>query len=895
MMLEKGTHLGVYEIQSAIGVGGFGEVYKGRDTRLDRTVAIKILPSADPELKARFEREAKAIAALTHPHICTLYDVGHQDGTDYLVMEYLEGETLATRIARGPIKLDEVLKISIEIAEALNSAHRSGIVHRDLKPANVMLTKSGVKLLDFGLAKLRQAAPVVSNFSSAATVTTPPVTAQGSILGTLHYMSPEQVEGVDADWRSDIFAFGAVLYEMVTAKKAFEGRTSASLIAAILERDPPHLSVLQPLVPPNLDHLVRRCLAKDPDERWQSAADVSIELRWVAEAQPSSVVAHTSGRRGVRVWQALSILLPLLVAAGWAVAAWRARPASGPSEPVLFSVGPPDNATFVTPTSVAGGLPWLAMSPDGRVLAFVALSADGRQQLWTRRLAAMSAHPLAGTDGAQAPFWSPDSRFLGFFARGKMKAVDIAGGRTQIVADAPGLYGSGSWNGDNTIIFAPTPGGNDGLRKVQMGVADAGELVTRVDRSQGQRAHFMPQFLPDGRHFLFGVGRIGLDEAQTWMGSLDGGEPRLVLRADAVARYAAPGYLLFKRGSLFAQRVDGPELRFVGEPVRLSDTPVGSNAPTTYLALSTSTTGTLVYAAPPSADIETQLVWKDRSGRTLGSIDVSSALGAPSLSPDGTTMAISRRVPQTGQNLWFYDVKRAMLMRFTFDAASEQAPIWSPDGKFVVFTRGILYLKATSGSGAEELIANTPGAYPTDWSADGRFILFQASSVAEGQRTGWDLWLVSVADRQPKPLVQTVFHDVQGTLSRDGRWLAYASDESGAFEVYVQAFPDGMGKRIVSNGGGAEPRWRADGRELFYMSADGHLMAVPTSVNPTFDAGKPRPLFETNVLDLTFPFRKRYEATPDGERFVVEERTARSGRSVLTVVLNWPALLTSER
>jgi len=897
MSLSAGAKLGAFEIVAAIGAGGMGEVYKARDTRLDRIVAIKVLPAAlasDPEFRERFNREARIISQFEHPHICTLYDVGKQEGTAYLVMEYLEGETLADRLTRGALRLDQAMTIAIDLTDALAAAHRAGITHRDFKPGNVFLTKSGAKLLDFGLAKTQ--APLVAGPGASMLPTTPPhLTAQGTILGTFQYMAPEQLEGQEADPRTDIFAFGAVLYEMITGKKAFEGKTQASLIAAILEREPTPLPDVQPRVPPNLDHLVRRCLAKDPDKRWQSAADVSIELRWVAESSPTAVVSSASSSGRVRLWQSLSVVLPLLIAAGWAVTARRAGPAPAPSEPIVFSVPPPEGATFVT--RVPGQLPWFALSPDSSVLAFVALSADGRQQLWTRSLRAVTAHALADTDGAQAPFWSPDSRFLAFFSRGKLKVIDVAGGRTQIVADAPGLFGSGSWNRENTIIFAPTPGDNDGLRKVQVGASNADELVTRVDRSKEQHAHFLPQFLPDGRHFLFGVrSDFGTGEAQTWIGSLDGGEPHLVLRADAVAKYAAPGYLLFKRGLLFAQRVDGPELRFLGEPVRLTDLAVGSNAPTTYLALSTSTAGSLVYAAPFISDGETRLVWKDRNGQTLDLIDVTSTVGAPSLSRDGTMMVMARRLPQTGQDLWLYDVKRTSLMRFTFGAAQPQSPIWSPDGKFVVFsTVAALYRKSTTGSGPEELIAKAPSPYLSDWSADGRFILFQTPSSTERQRTGWDLWLASVGDRQLKPLVQTVFTETQGALSPDGRRLAYTSDESGAFEVYVQAFPDGVGKQIVSSGGGAEPRWRADGRELFYISADRRLMAVPTTIGPTFDAEKPHTLFQTSVFDLAFPFTKRYDVTADGQRFVVQELTARHTGSALTVVLNWPALLTKER
>jgi Tol biopolymer transport system component len=892
MALAAGARLGPYEIQSALGAGGMGEVYKARDTRLDRIVAIKVLREAlsvDPQFRERFDREARTISQLDHPHICVLYDVGEQDATTYLVMQYLEGETLADRLTKGALPLDQALRIAIDVAGALDKAHRAGIVHRDLKPGNIMLTKAGAKLLDFGLAKTGTS--VVAGAGLSMLPTTPPnLTAQGTILGTFQYMAPEQLEGEDADARTDIFAFSAVVYEMVTGKKAFEGKTQASLIAAILEREPPPVSSLQPLVPRTLDRVIRRGLSKDPDQRWQSAIDLAIQLQWVAEAGRDAAVSGTTSGRWLRLWRPFGLGMLLLALAGWGGLLWQLRRGAAPlpAEPFVFAIAPPEGATFVTPPSLFG-LPWLALSPDGRVLAFVALSADGRQQLWTRPLAAAVATPLAGTDDARAPFWSPDSRYLAFFGRGKLKYVDAAGGTPQIVSDAPGWAGGGSWNRENMIIFAPTPL-NEGLRKVHVGTGDGSQPVTRVDRGQGQGGHVWPQFLPDGRHFLFGVVKSS-GGAETWIGSLNGGEPRLLVRADAVARYTEPGYLLFKRGPLLAQRVDARDFQLVGDPIRVSDAVVGSNTPSTYLALSTSTTGTFAYGTAPAG--ETQLVWRDRTGRMLGSISLTNS-SAPSLSRNGATLVLSRNLPQTGTDLWLYDLKQNAPMRFTFDSA--YSPIWSPDGKYIAYSanrEGVLnrlYRKLATGLGPEELLLKTGSSYPTDWSADGRFILFH-SAVIPDQRNGMDLWFLSVADLQVKPLVSTPFNEAQGALSPDGQWVAYASDESGVFEVYVQAFPDGAAKRVVSSGGGAEPRWRADGRELFYVSADRRLMTVPTKIGPTFEAERPTVLFEMNVRDLVFPYLRRYEVTPDGQRFVAQELTVRSGPSPLTVVVNWPALL----
>jgi Tol biopolymer transport system component len=503
---------------------------------------------------------------------------------------------------------------------------------------------------------------------------------------------------------------------------------------------------------------------------------------------------------------------------------------------------------------------------------------------------------VAGTDDARAPFWSPDSRYIAFFARGKLKYVDATGGTVQIVTDAPGPGAGGSWSSGNTIVFSTAPL-NDGLRRVQVGIAEASQPVTRVDRGKGQRGHNFPQFLPDGRHFLFGV--FGGAGGETWIGSLDGGEPRLLMRADAVARYAEPGYLLFKRGPLMAQRVNGNDIQSVGDPIRLTDAAVGFNRLTTILALSTSTTGTLVYGSAPAG--ETQLAWRDRSGRMLGVIDLTNS-SAASVSRDGAMLVMSRSLPQTGVDLWLYDLKRRTPLRFTLDSASERTPIWSPDGKYVAYSAARdgsvdrLYRRPTMGSGNEQLLFKTEGSFPTDWSADGRFILFHTPNAPDNpdQRNGMDLWVLSLADLKARPLVGTAFNEAQGTLSPDGRWVAYASDESGAFEVYVQSFPGGGSKRPVSSGGGAEPRWRADGRELFYVSADRRLMAVPTTIGPGFEAGKPDALFTMNVRDLVFPYSKRYDVIPDGQRFVLQELIGRGSPSPLTVLVNWPALLPRE-
>jgi len=908
--LEPGTEFGPYRIEGFLAAGGMGEVYRARDTRLDRIVAIKVLPAelaSDRQFRERFDREARVISQLDHPHICRLYDLGEQNASTtagqavaYLVMQYLEGETLEQRLKRGAVPLPQALQYAVQMADALATAHRAGIVHRDLKPGNIMLTRTGATLLDFGLAKAVGPVSAAANLSTLPT-TPSGLTAQGTILGTFQYLTPEQLTGREADARTDIFALGAVMYETLSGRKAFAADSHAGLIAAILKDDPPALSIVQPLVSPLVDHVVRRCLAKDPEERWQAASDVMRELQWIADAPSASATDEASGRSALHRWRIFSVAVIVLVAVAAVIARfWGAGPVASAS--LTFTVAPPEGATFVTPGGPVGQ-PWLALSPDGKVLAFVALSPDGRQRLWTRPLASTMAHPLPGTDGAQAPFWSPDSRSLAFFTRGKLEVADAAGGMPLIVTEAPGYFGSGSWNRDNTIVFAATPR-NEGLRSVQVGVAHASShAVTRTDHSRGQRGHFAPQFLPDGRHFLFGVGgTVGGGEAETWVGSLDGGEPRLLLRAESMAHYAEPGYLLFKRGSLFAQLIRGRDPQLVGDPVALTAADVGSSSVVPYLALSMSTTGILAYGVTRAE--ETRLAWRDRTGRLLGFIDVTAA-SSPTLSRDGSMLAVSRSLPQTGTDLWLYDVKRGTPMRFTFDSAGSRGGVWSPDGKDLIFgaarngTLGQLYRRATTGSGSDELLSTIDGAFPSDWSPDGRFILFHTNNNSDqgtvDQRNGYDLWILSLADRQSRPLVRTPFHEIHGALSPDGRWLAFASDESGVFDVYVQAFPGGQAKRLVSKGGGTEPRWRADGHELFYVSSDRRLMVVPTTIGPAFEAGPPAALFEMNVRDLAFTSGRRYDVTPDGQRFVVQELIGRDSPSALTVMVNWSGLLPKER
>jgi len=884
MALGAGTRLGPYEIQAAIGAGGMGEVYRARDTRLDRTVAIKVVPSHvsdDPAVRERFEREARAVAALNHPHICTLHDVGHQDGVDFLVMEHLDGESLAQRLTKGPLSLDSALRYAIEIVDALDKAHRAGIVHRDLKPGNIMITRTGAKLLDFGLAKATPSVVAASGLSMAPTLQTP-ATLHGTILGTMQYMAPEQIEGQETDARTDIFAFGCVLYEMLTRKRAFEGKTQASLIAAVLERQPPQMATLVPLMPAALDWLVSVCLAKEPDERWQSAGDITHFLKRIAGgadvAAPRPVVAQSKVRS----------LAPWVVAAAAAVAAIGAFTTTAHRAPATVPLVRFDITT--PPTRAAASF---AISPDGRSLVFVA-TVDGASKLWLRRLDGTTPVALAGTEEALYPFWSPDSRSIAFFADGKLKRIDIGGGAPQTLASAPTGRG-GTWSRDGIILF--TADSQPGLSTI-MRVAATGGAVTQVTHlSKGGASHRWPQFLPDGRRFLFFSGFGTPDTQGTYVASLDGGEPSLLSPTTTQALFVPPRSLLFVRqDTLMAVDFDAARGRVNGEPVLIAQ-PVGTDSGVALAAFSASTTGLLAHRV--IINPRRQLVWVDRQGVQRGTVGLpdQDTLTEPELSPDGRQVAV-RRAPQGNLDIWLMDLQRPIPNRFTFDASPDTSQLWSSDGRTIVFTSnrggtGVeLFEKAVTGA-TEERSRGAKTEVPESWSPDGRFLLYANFDAS----TGTDLWaLPMVGDPKAFPVVQTRFEERRGQFSPDGRWVAYESNESGQFEIYARAFPGSGARWQVSTAGGMQVRWRRDGKELFYVAPDGTMMAASISVSAdrqTLNAGQPIALFKTHLATGggVTANRAQYDVAADG-RFLLNTNVDDSVPAPpITIVQNWQAAL----
>ncbi len=812
-------------------------------------------------------------------------------------MELLEGQTLADRLAKGPLPLEQTLRHGTEIADALDKAHRQGIVHRDLKPGNVMLTKSGVKLLDFGLAKTiersldatgREPAaasdhPMAGNPLTSLPTAMAPLTQEGTILGTFQYMAPEQLEGKEADARTDIFALGAVLYEMATGRPAFTGASRASLISSIMSSQPPAISKVEPMAPPMLEHIAQRCLAKDPDDRWQSAGDVSGELRWLASAPPTGSPAVSVRPRNGRSLAIVAILVAAALLAVFALA--RLRPAAARPQAVRFLVAPPAGMLFTHDVVAAN----IALSPDGRHLALVA-SSQGRRQIWLRDLDVVSARPLEGTEGGASPFWSPDGRSLGFFADRKLKRLAISGGAPQAITDAPS-GGNACWGPDDTILFIDNIG-RDGILRVSASGGAVAE-VTHLDKKRGDFWHAWPSFLPDGRHFLFSTW-FGTDKGSIRLGSLEKGDLGEILPVRSRALFASEGYLLYVRESvLLAQPFDPKRLRLSGDPLTVAGR-VPYFAVTGGADFAVSQTGTLAFV---EGEPQGQLTWFDRGGREVGTVGGSRNLGGMSISPDGRRVAVSVLDSKAGSSdLWIDDLGGQPPQRFTYSPGEEFAPVWSPDGRQIVFAQDPgngtvrLRLKTVADTGdGEDLLAPTFFQIPHDWSSDGRFILYSD----DNPKTHNDLWLLPAqGERKPTPFLQTSFEESDARISPDGRSIAYVSDESGRSEVYVASFPTRAGRRRVSVEGGSQPRWRRDGRELFFLAADARLMAVAVRAGEPADLGAPVPLFRSpttasNRSELAI--WNDYDVSPDGQRFLIRVDLVSRDTMPVTVALGWAA------
>ena len=899
-MLKPGAKLGPYEVTVSIGAGGMGEVYRARDIRLNRIVAIKVLPAhlADrTALRERFEREARTVASLNHPHICTLFDIGQQDGIDYLVMEYLEGETLAQRLLRGSLPIDQVLQYAIEIADALDKAHRKGITHRDLKPGNIMLTKSGTKLLDFGLAKLKQEITPANMPLSEVPTASDPLTAEGSIVGTLQYMAPEQLEGKEVDARTDIFAFGVVVYEMATGKRAFEGKSQASLMAAILERDPPPMSLLQPMTPPALNRVIKKCLAKDPDDRWHAAKDLNDELRWVAEGAPQAVLAPAVAAKGFRRpgWRALILGLgALLLVAGIAsLAAWNLKPT--PPHPVTRTV------INLPPGQQLAGLdrgPAVALSPDGTQLVYVA-SQGGTQQLFLRAMDSLESKPIPGTEGAVNLFFSPGGQWVGFFAGGKLMKVLVNGGTAVKVVDAPFPLGA-SWGSQGSIIFAASAG-------TLQEVSDTGGTPQPLSHPEnGETTHRWPEFLPGGKAVLFAAGRNGLDfdDAQVAVLSVGTGERRNLIQGGTNPHFASSGHLVYiqgQGGSIMAVPFDPQRLAVTGPAVPVVEAVLRSptNGDGQY---SFSDTGSLVYVPGPVQSAQSRLVWVSRNGAEQPLSAPARAYVLPRLSPDGRRVAVA--IQDQGSQIWLYDLARGTIARLTFEGNVNLAPLWTPDGKRIAFNSNkegrfnIFWQLADGSGGLERLTSSENLQAPMSWSPDGRLLAF----IEVNPATQRDIWVLRMSDpsassgqappagsgqvRKALPFLRTPFDEAEPRFSPDGRWLAYISNESGRYEVYVQAYPGPGGKWQISTEGGTEPAWNLNGRELFYRSGD-KMMAVALDTQPGFSANTPRMLFEGRYETAPVP-TNNYDVSPDGQRFLMLKPSEQEAAPTqINVVLNW--------
>jgi len=895
MSLAAGTKLGPYEIVAPLGQGGMGEVYRARDTRLDRSVAIKVVRaslSSDGELRQRLEREAKAISALNHPNICTLYDVGCQDGVDYLVMEYLEGETLADRLRKKPLALDQILKIGMEVAEGLDRAHRAGIIHRDLKPGNIMLTPTGAKLMDFGLARTARAGPLMAHpratqaaepahpDAPTAALTSPvrstPLTTLGEVVGTVQYMSPEQVEGKELTGASDIFAFGAVLYEMVTGRHAFDGSSPISVASAILEKQPEPISALQRGAPPALEAVIQTCLAKDPEDRYASAHDVKLQLKSAARAAAPAAPDTSTGPGRLREGVLLGIVVLAVLAAGWLGYDRWGRPQA--QRPVVESTLelPQHSLSGVFGYASLINISRLALSPDGQFLAFTVGAATGDRQLWLRPLRSGRAYPLPGTEGAVGAFWSPDARYLGFFTAGQLKKVALAGGVVStLCATLP--YG-GTWAPDGTIVFAGGPGAP--LSRV---ASSGGDVRPIPGTTNGVR----PVFLPDGRHFLYSDWNKSGAESDVKVGSIEGGEPVDLGIHTASRSVYASGYLIYASGTQFlAQRFDPARLRLLGAPQVL----VEGGQPYFVLSSPFTVSGNGLFAYRVSGGKGTEeLQLFSPDGRPQASGIAPGFNNNPRFSPDGKRLAYDL-ISGAARDIWIFDLSRRVNTRLTLADGTFSDPLWSPDGKRIAFTAYgqssmRVVCKAVDGGSDETLLEKPSMVWARSWSRDGRYLFVDYFYRAADRTPRRGIQALDLSNRKTIELVADDKFDRRTPIvSPDGRWLAYVTNESGREEVYVQSFPANSSRVQVSSAGGIMPRWRGDGRELYFIT--GNLQVAAVEFEPkgdAFELGALRELFPVSPL---YPGGNPLDVTLDGKLFVVD--TVREGDTVpVTLLSNW--------
>ena len=838
MAFKSGEHLGPYEILTQIGAGGMGEVWKARDPRVDRLVALKV---SKAEFTERFAREARAIAQLNHPHICQLYDVG----PNFLVLEYVEGSQL-----KGPLAVEKAVEYAGQILSALDAAHRKGITHRDLKPANIMVTRHGIKLLDFGLARMDSTSADSS------------LTQTGSVMGTPAYMSPEQFEGKPGDARSDIYAFGCVLYEILTGKRASQDRG--------------------PVEPAPLDSIVRTCLEQDPEDRWQTARDIRHAMTLPTPPAP----------RPSRAWQGIAAAALVMIGVAFFLGSWFGR-TPAPNEVVSFAIYPPEKTVFSDARNITLNVPSFALSPDGRMIVFAAGVEGERPLLWRRPIGEVAAQSLPGTEEAQDPFWSPDSRWIGFFAEGKLKRIPAAGGAASVLVSGISDPRGGTWGPVDTILIA---NGNEAVQRVG---ATGGQPTPASILAKGEPYHRTPQMLPDGRHFLY-VNPAALNgQGGVYASSLDDQGRKLVVRTLSSAVYAVPGYLLFVEGdTLFGQAFDADRLQTSGQPFLIAEHAGRSSG--WKSAISASRTGVIAYAGTLSQN--GRLTWFDHGGRALDSTGPEGYYSDFRLSPSEKSLAASLLDTKTGIiDVWITDLARRSNSRIAGgETAVSASPIWSPDGAQFVFrsTRGgaglQVYQRSAAGGGSEQLVlphqlARAAGAQPislvpTDWSPDGQTILFSVSGTSSGS----DLWLLPLTgDKKPLKFLASPSNEMHGNFSPDGRLVAYTSNESGKYRVHVQTLPLSDRKWQVSIDGGYEPRWRADGREIYYLSEDRKLMAVPVGAGPSF--GNPQVLFQTRVQTGVTANHMHYVPSRDGRRFLVNTLSGDASPSPITVVMNWTA------